>query len=70
VSYAAVSSRTRRQSLFHERRASRCAMLADGAIGFLFEGLIGLGRRDVFVLSPFRRWVLFCFPFPFAFDRH
>jgi hypothetical protein len=45
-------------------------MLADGAIGFLLEGLIGLGRRDVFVLSPFRGWALFCFPFPFAFDRH
>jgi hypothetical protein len=45
-------------------------MLADGAIGFLFEGLIGLGRRDVFVLSPFRGWILFCFPFPIGFGRH
>jgi hypothetical protein len=45
-------------------------MLADGAIGFLFEGLIGLGRRDVFVLSPFRGWILFSFSFPFGFGRH
>jgi hypothetical protein len=59
-----------KESLFHERRASRRAMLADGAIGFLFEGLIGLGRRDVFVLSPFRGWILFSFSFPFGFGRH
>jgi hypothetical protein len=45
-------------------------MLADGAIGFLFEGLIGLGRRDVFVLSPFRRRIFFSFSFPFGFGRH
>ena len=45
-------------------------MLADGAIGFLFEGLIGLRRRDVSVLSFFRGWVLFCLAFPFRFGRH
>lgn len=45
-------------------------MLADRAIGFLFEGLIGLRGRDVFVLSPFRAWILFCFNFAFGFGRH
>jgi hypothetical protein len=45
-------------------------MLPNGAIGFLFEGLIGLRGRDVFVLSPFRGWILFCFSFPFGFGRH
>ena len=45
-------------------------MLTDGAIGFLFEGLIGLRGRDVFVLSPFRWWILFCFNFAFGFGRH
>jgi hypothetical protein len=69
VRQAAIPSTIRRQSL-HERRASRGAMLADGAIGFLFEGLIGLGQRDVSVLSFFRGWVLFSFSFPFGFGRH
>jgi hypothetical protein len=69
VRQAAIPSTIRRQSL-HERRASRGAMLADGAIGFLLEGLIGLGRRDVFVLSFFRGWVLFCLAFPFRFGQH
>jgi hypothetical protein len=47
-------------------------VLADGAIGFLFEGFIGLGRWDIFVPWFFRGGVLsrFAFPFAFAFDRH
>jgi hypothetical protein len=56
--------------LLHERRAARCTVLANRAIGFLFEGFIGLGRRDVFVLSPFRGWVLLCCVFSFGFGGH
>jgi hypothetical protein len=45
-------------------------MLTNEAIGFLFEGFIGLGRWDVFVPSPFRGRVFFRFAFPFCFGRH
>jgi len=59
-----------RDLLLHQRRAAGCTVLANRAIGFLFEGFIGLGRRDVFVLSLFRGWVLLCCVFSFGFGGH